>query len=214
MDDSERKRFLTLLTGIADYYSKELSAGVVGLYWQGLRQYDLVAIEKALWAHTQNPDSGQWMPKIADISKMLHGRTADQAALAWAKVDAAVRRVGTYADVVFDDGVIHRVLADMGGWTSLGAKTEDEWPFVAREFENRYRSYRMRNETPEYQPILIGTANAHNLQEGFIGQAPILIGDENVALRVRGDGTTAPLIAMRSVSELALPASRQMAMVA
>lgn len=211
MDDSQRKRFLTLLTGIADYYGKELSAGVVGLYWQGLCQYDLPAIEKALWAHTQNPDCGQWMPKIADIAKMLHGRTVDQAAQAWAKVDAAVRRVGTYADVVFDDGVIHRVLADMGGWTSLGTKTEDEWPFVAREFENRYRGYRMRNETPDYQPILIGMANAHNLQEGFVGQEPILIGNETVAQRVRVDGTTVPLIGMRSAGELALPASRHIA---
>lgn len=198
MDEFEQKRFLTVLTGIADYYNKELSTGVVGLYWQGLRQYDMEAVEKALWAHTQNPDTGQWMPKIADVIKMLQGRTTDQSAIAWAKVDSAVRHVGTYADVVFDDAITHRVLADMGGWAQLGTKNDDEWPFVAREFENRYRGYRLRNETPDYPPVLIGTANAHNAREGFARQPPILIGVEAKARRVMAAGTTGPLIGIRS----------------
>lgn len=202
MDEFEQKRFLTVLTGIADYYNKELSTGVVGLYWQGLRQYDMEAVEKALWAHTQNPDTGQWMPKIADVIKMLQGRTTDQSAIAWAKVDSAVRHVGTYADVVFDDAITHRVLADMGGWTQLGTKNDDEWPFVAREFENRYRGYRLRNEVPDYPPILIGTANAHNAREGFARQPPILIGVEAKARRVMAAGTTVPLISIRSASTM------------
>lgn len=205
MRESDEPRFITLLTGIADYYAKEISVSTIGLYWEGLRQYDLQAVEKALWAHTQNPDTGQFMPKIADVTKMLQGRTGDQAAVAWSKVDAAVRRIGTYADVVFDDPIIHRAIADMGGWTPLGVKTEDEWPFIAKEFMNRYRGYRERGEVPDYPPVLIGMANAQNGKQGFAGQPPILIGHQERAAAVMAGGTTQPLIAMRSAGELSAP---------
>jgi len=196
MVEHDKKRFVTLLTGVADYYGKELASGVIGLYWQGLKQYDIEGVEKALWAHTQNPDSGQWMPKIADVTKMLQGRTADQAALAWSKVDGAVRRVGCYADVVFDDALVHRVLHDMGGWLQLAMKTENDWPFIAREFENRYRGYRMRGEAPEYPPVMIGMANAQNGETGMALQEPVLVGDRALALQVLAGGAKQPLLTM------------------
>lgn len=201
MNESDASRFVTILTGIADYYGKALSQGVIALYWQGLRQYDFQAVEKALWQHTQDPDSGQFMPKIADVTRHLQGRTTDQSAMAWAKVDKAVRQVGTYADVVFDDAIIHRVLADMGGWIALGSKQESDWPFVAKEFENRYRGYRMRGEMPDYPPRCIGIANAYNAKENYRNQPPVLIGDELKANRVLAGGTTQPLIGIKQAGE-------------
>lgn len=197
MQPSDKKRFATLLSGVADYYGKELSNGVISLYWQGLQQYDIEAVEKALWDHTQNPDNGQFMPKIADITRAMKGRTQDQAAIAWSKVDAAVRRVGTYSDVVFDDPIIHRVVADMGGWIWFGSQLEDEWPFIANRFENMYRGYKLRGERPDYQPVLLGMANAQNQLEGFQGQPPILIGDQQKAQIVMSGGTDKPLLEMR-----------------
>jgi len=206
MVDSELPTFAQTLLAVADYYGKELSANVVDLYWNGLREYDLEAVQKALWAHARNPDTGQWMPKIADIAKVMQGRTGDQAALAWSKVNQAVRRVGTYQCVIFDDPIIHRVLADMGGWVPLGQKSEDEWPFIAREFENRYRGYKMRDEKPEYPPVLIGMANAQNSTGGFRLNPPVLIGNEEKANQVRLGGTTTPLLSMKPASDLVLQA--------
>lgn len=194
MQSTDRQRFLTVLTGVADYYKQELSPGVIALYWRGLEQFDIPAVEKALWDHTQNPDNGQFMPKIADLMRSMQGRTVDQAAVAWAKVDNAVRRVGNYADVVFDDPLIHRVIAEMGGWIWFGQQVEDEWPFIAKRFETMYRGYRVRNETPEYQPVLIGIANAQNQQNGFQGQSPILIGDVEKAKQVMRLGVNKPML--------------------
>jgi len=76
--------------------------------------------------HLMNPDTGQFLPKPADIVRMLGGRTLDRALMAWAKVDKAVRQIGTYESVVFDDALIHRVLHEMGGWVGMGQKTENE----------------------------------------------------------------------------------------
>jgi hypothetical protein len=202
MLDSELPDFSKTLLAVADYYGKELSENAMDLYWNALREYDLQAVKKALWAHARNPDTGQWMPKIADIAKVMQGRTDDQAAVAWSKVNQAVRRVGTYQCVVFDDPIIHRVLIDMGGWVYIGAKDDKEWPFVAKEFENRYRGYRMRDEMPDYPPVLIGMANAHNSQQGFRQNPPILIGDERRANTVRLGGTTAPLLGMKSLADV------------
>lgn len=205
MVDHELPDFSKTLLAVADYYGRELSENVIDLYWNGLREYDLASVKRALWAHVRNPDTGQFMPKIADVARMTQGRTDDQAAVAWSKVDQAVRRVGTYQCIVFDDPVIHRVLLDMGGWVYIGSKDENDWPFVAKEFQNRYRGYRMRDETPEYPPVLIGLANAQNGKAGFRLNPPILVGDERKAIAVRMGGTTAPLLGMKSAADV-LPA--------
>jgi hypothetical protein len=199
MQTSDKKRFLTVLTGVADYYKQELSPGVIALYWQGLKQFDIDAVEKLFWDHTQNPDNGQFMPKIADLTRGMQGRTQDQAALAWAKVDNAVRRVGNYQDVVFDDALIHRVVAEMGGWIWFGQQLEDEWPFIAKRFENMYRGYRVRAETPEYQPVLIGICSAQNQKEGFQSQAPILIGNAEKAKQVMRLGVNKPVLGIQQM---------------
>lgn len=196
MVESEKGQFATLLLGMGSYYEKELAAGVIDIYWRGLEQFDLEAVRVAFDRHMANPDSGQWMPRVADLVKMLQGRTGDQAQAAWAKVDRAVRSSpGVNATVAFDDPLIHRVLADIGGWASLGDKQEKEWPFIAKEFENRYRSYRMRGETPEYPPSLIGTIQAQNQAAGKQGANDIyLIGDQRAAIAViRGGSDNASL---------------------
>ena len=202
MQANDRNRFATLITGIADYYGKTLAGGVIELYWQGLKQYDIGAVEKALWEHTQNPDNGQFMPKIADVTRNLQGRTQDQASIAWSKVDGGVRKVGTYRDVAFDDPLIHRVIFDMGGWIGFGMKTDDDWPFVAREFENRYRGYKMRGEVPDYPSLLIGIANAQNKVEGMPGQEPIFIGAPEKVKQVYLAGTNKSLVAMNAMSDV------------
>lgn len=196
MKSTDKKEFASLMVALAEYYSREVSEGILGMYWQGLEQYDIAAIREALNRHMRNPDSGQFMPKIADIARMLGGSTQDAALQAWAKVDQAVRRVGTYADVAFDDPLIHRVLHDMGGWIAMGQKNEDEWPFVAKEFENRYRGFRMRSEAPEYPAVLTGIAGAHNRKAGYETDPPMLIGNPLKAQQVISGGTDKPLIGL------------------
>lgn len=203
MTKTDKPAFAQMMVALGEYYNREISEGLIGMYWQGLEHYDLAAIREALNRHMQNPDSGQFMPKIADISKMLGGSTQDAALRAWAKVDKAMRRIGTYADVVFDDAIIHRVLHDMGGWIALGTRTEDDWPFVAKEFENRYRGYRLQGGAREYPPVLIGIAGAHNRKAGHEPQPPMLIGDYDAAQAVMAGGTEKPLIGFASAGTAA-----------
>ena len=196
----EKRRFASLMVALADYYKQEISKGVMALYWEGLKQYDFASIEKAAWAHTQSPDeSGRWMPKISDLTKVLQGSTKDQASLAWSKVDRAIRTVGTYTDVAFDDPLIHRVIQDMGGWVHIGSKDDDAWPFVAKEFENRYRGYKMKDEKPDYPRKMVGIASSQNGAQGIqFNAGTVLIGDEQKAIAViKGGSESAAISFMR-----------------
>lgn len=194
MIESEKANFAEILYALGQYCDKDLPKGVIEIYWNGLKHLDFSAVRDAMSRHVHNPDTGQFMPKIADITRMLGGTSNDKAMVAWAKVDKAVRHIGPYRSVVFDDPIIHRVLVEMGGWISLGEKQTDDWPFVAKEFENRYRGYAMRGETPEYQPVLTGISNAHNEKEGFKTESPMLIGNAEKAQEVMRLGVDRPTI--------------------
>ena len=194
MNPQDSGKFATLIGNVYAFYRQDHSEFAINVWWQAMKPYDFSAVADALNRHCVNPDSGQFMPKPADVVKMLGGSTQDSALSAWSKVDRAVRQVGTYETVVFDDPIVHRVLHDMGGWIQLGTKTEDEWPFLRNEFVNRYRGYRMRNETPEYPKTLIGMAEAQNNQDGHKSQPPVMIGDAEAPKRVLVGGSSAPLI--------------------
>lgn len=188
MNIDEFEKFHDGMVGVMSFYGKDLSRFALDVWWSALRNYDLAAVTQAFNRWLSNPDQGQFQPKPADVIKMLSGSTQDKAFAAWAKVDRAVRSVGAYASVAFDDPIIHRVIHDMGGWVGLGQKSEDEWPFVARNFENIYRGYSARGEVPEYPQVLIGLAEAYNGQKGFKSDPPRLIGDRLKALSVMEGG--------------------------
>ena len=198
MTQDDFEKFEDLLSGVGEIYGKTLSEFALSLWWGALKNYDLAAIRNALHRHVVNPDNGQFMPKPADVVRMIGGTSTDSAMIAWTKVDKAVRQVGTWQDVVFDDPLIHRVIDDMGGWIEFGKKTEDEWPFVAKEFETRYRGYASRGITPEYKGVLTGIANANNSRHGFDCGKPVLIGDPEKARRVIQMGGDIPQMITRA----------------
>lgn len=190
MQQSDFNDFVDIIQVVAEQYGKRLSDGVIALYWQGLQDFDLAAVRDALGRHLRNTDTGQFMPKIADIIRMLQGSSQDAAFSAWTKVDKAVRQIGPYDSVVFDDPLIHKVLHDMGGWMGICEKTDEAWPHVAREFETRYRGFKARNDRVEHPAKLIGIFEAHNAKEGHKVAPPMLIGDAAKAQEVLRLGTT------------------------
>lgn len=204
IDDPETKRrFAGLMTGMSDYYRQEISKEVLSIYFKALRQFEFEDVVRATEAHMLNPDTaGSFMPKVNELAKMIQGSTTDQSALAWSKAEGAVVRVGPYQDVAFDDPIIHRVIADLGGWLWLCAQDDKAWPFIGNDFKTRYKGYRMRGETPEYQPVLIGAANAHNgIEAPAFRFKPVLIGDQEKCAQVMKSGSTAPLISMKPAAD-------------
>ncbi len=188
--DNDMQLFAETMTAIAEVYGKPLSQGMLEIYWTVLSRYPIETVVQALHWHIANPDVGQFLPKPADIVRTIEGTSGDAAATAWAQLDRAVRRIGTWRDVVFPDPLIHRVVYDMGGWVGFGDKSEDEWPFVAKDFQARYRAYRSRGMVPEYPPKLIGRANRGNGAAGYALEPPAYAGPEELCRRVEQGGQT------------------------
>jgi hypothetical protein len=184
LKQSDKQKFIDLLGGVYALYRADLSPQVVEIWWRALAAYDIAAVSEALTKHAMNPDTGQFVPKPADVVRMLGGTTKDAAILAWARADQAVRSIGSWTTVVFDDPIIMRVIEDLGGWVWLCEQTEREWPFVEKRFCDHYRVYRGRGEVPEHPRKLPGRTDIANVANGFPDMQPALIGDPWVCGRV------------------------------
>lgn len=203
MTERDFEMFCEMLRGVYSYYGKDLSDATIDIWWGGCKHIELQAFRDALNRHVMNPDTGQFVPKIADVVKMSEGSTGDSAARAWTLVDQAVRSVGPYRSVTFDDRLTMRVLYDMGGWLAVCNKKDDEWPFVAKEFQTRYKGYRIRSETPDCPTHLIGIAEHENVKSGKPTEPVMLIGNPDKARAIRHGTGLLPAGTAKSYLQLA-----------
>jgi hypothetical protein len=175
--------FAQVMVGLGELYGKPVSETLIDLYWAALKRFEITAIRRAVHTHINNPDVGQFMPKPADIVRYLEGSGNAKALQAWSKVTYAIKQVGCYETIVFDDALIHAVIQDMGGWIELCKGSDRALSFRAHEFEKRYGGY-LLHEPVAYPRQLTGQFEADNGIKGFESKQPILIGDEHRALQV------------------------------
>ncbi len=88
----------------------------------------------------------KFMPSIAEIREQVLGTTTNnleaQALQAWAKVQYAIRKAGSYRSVVFDDPVIHHAISIQGGWRHLCSEiTDDEMKFYRPQWLKAYQAF-------------------------------------------------------------------------
>lgn len=166
-------RFGRALMAAAELYGKDLSDAVIALWWSLLSGYTVEQVERALHECLRSPDHGQYMPKPADVIRAIEGTTQDRSMQAWGKVVDAMRGVGAYRSVAFDDIAIHAAISDMGGWPHVCRQSVDEIQFLQRRFCDAYRAAQGR-PAPGYLP---GEFEAENKLRGFDAEPPVLVGD-------------------------------------
>jgi len=191
------KAFTERLAAVYAFYGKPFSRQILSVWWGALRNYDDAAVADALNRHATDPDRGQFLPRPADLVRLMAGSTQDAALIAWSRVERAIRSVGIYQSVVFEDAITHAVIADMGGWMKLCGVIEDELPFRAKEFENRYRGYRVRGVLDSYPRHLPGLAESQNGAGGFKTGPPIMVGDERRCQAVYAGGSAKHAIGLK-----------------
>lgn len=209
MKPTEQKAFFELLADVMSLYSKEITPFIARIFWESLMRFDFDDVSRAFTVHAQDPDHGQFAPKIADIIRQLEGSTQTQGMRAWSKVERALRSVGQYQSVAFDDPLIHAVIDGMGGWVALCLTAVDQLPFRAREFERSYSAFRLRREMPSYPSHLVGRAESENRMRGYAIAATVLIGDPQRALLVIEKGSTGPALRVTHAGAVAEKAVKQ-----
>lgn len=187
MKPTDMPAFAKLWTRLGLRYGKALSEYLIESYWQELQAYDFSEIKEAVRAHLLNPDRGQFFPQSADIVRYILGDTETQALRAWSKVNKAIRHIGSYQSVVFDDARIHAVIDDMGGWIYFCRADEHQLPFQAKEFQKRYAGY-VLHPPLVYPRLLTGRTAWQNSQYGHPEPDPILIGNSEKAQLVSQQG--------------------------
>lgn len=206
MERSDFDRFGMALSACAELYGKTVSEGAMSLWWQVLQRFDIDAVERAFCEAVESPDSGQFMPRPADLVKRLEGTSADRSLIAWGKVLDAMQRVGAYQSVVFDDGAIHGAISDMGGWAAICRSETDELPFTQKRFCDLHRAYSARPDMP-YPARLVGDHELHNAPRGYSVAPPMLIGDAQRAQAVERLGSVGPKTAITAAD--AVPAVKR-----
>jgi hypothetical protein len=187
MAPHDKPEFVELLTQVLGFYGQAVSPFAVGVWWQACQGVELEQLRRALSAHALDPDRGRWAPKPADIVRQLVGTAADRSLVAWGKVMDAVRRVGAYQSVAFDDGAIHAAIVDMGGWPAVCRSEVDDLPFLQKRFTDLHRAYSARADTA-WPARLAGDHETTNALNGRPVDPPALVGDAEKAQRVMALG--------------------------
>lgn len=77
MHEADKREFAKLLNATAAYYDRKLVPETVAIYWAGLADLTLDQVRGALNVHAQDPQAGQYMPKIADIRRAIESNRDD-----------------------------------------------------------------------------------------------------------------------------------------
>ena len=187
MIEQDFEQFTTAIRGLGEMYNRQASSQLIAMYWQSLKQYDYNTVSKAVQRHYSDPEKSPFFPKPGDIILWIDGGMEDRSQLAWAKVERAVRVVGPYQSVVFDDAVIHAVIEQMGGWPKLCNQPDNrELKFAGIAFTKLYRANR---NTKDFPAKLCGIADSENQLRGSKASAPVLIGNSSQAQQVLVSGS-------------------------
>lgn len=207
MTERDFDEFVALMEGIfCEVYQRRAPGDfVIQIWWTAFEGNSLQDIRAALQAHILDAETGQYLPKPADIKRHLDGTMQDQAMVAWGKVREAIRLHGGYYSVAFDDPVIHACLRDMGGWINLCHKsTESDLKFAANDFSKRYRAYAGQGTSLAFAPVLIGVFDAENQSSGYKADKPRLIGERHVAKAISRSASMAEIQAIKHRAPLRL----------
>ncbi|WP_218813543.1 DUF6475 domain-containing protein [Rickettsiella endosymbiont of Dermanyssus gallinae] len=191
MTDDDKKEFLEWLTLLAESFNRKVSTLLVETYWQCLCPYPLAQVKTAILDTLRNPDRELWrMPIAAELIALIQGDSRQFAQNAWMQVIHAIRTIGRYNSVVFDNTITHCVIRDMGGWIYLCQQSEKTLSFLRKDFIKRYRKYHA-NPSIHHPCTLIGSLEHDNAARGFSHSKPDpkLVGDPKLALAVYKSGS-------------------------
>lgn len=170
----DKTKFVELMAGLSQLYDKELSQFALDIYYDILKNYDYIQIEKAVKQVVANNKYNS-IPKPAEILEYLEGTRDDKALVAWLQVMEAVTKGGYYASIEFADNIIPHCINEIGGWQFFCCSQKDELPFIQKRFMDLYRLFLKRGVKDN--PRLIGFLEGRNKERGFTHIiAPIRIG--------------------------------------
>ena len=178
MTPADAQSFSRMMVLVAEQYGKAMSPDLIAFYFDGLAHLPIETVRAALNKHVRNTDTGQFMPKVADVIRACEGKSEDVAYAALVELQGAFSSVGAWGSVEFTDPITRAVVRDMGGWPELCGRDAEEWAqFGSKDFMRRYRILKERADVdaPTYLPGLF-ERNPNGTME-----KPVVIGKPRAA---------------------------------
>lgn len=159
MHELERVAFAEAMRDVAAYYDRKLPNPVLAMYWSGLSDLPLDAVKRALNRHVQDPQAGQFMPKIADIRRQVEAGRPDDGHVgpdeAWA---LAIQARSEDASVVWTDLIAAAFFAAALPLLDVGDKIAARRAFLER-YGKDLAAARARGDAPRWH--LSGGTDSH-----------------------------------------------------
>lgn len=167
MDLSDQPAFLDLIEGLALTFKTKVSKALLSAYWMGLSDLPFDQVKAAC---IRALVGCKFMPVPREIRDLAGIMGPDQKAIiAWNAVKRAIREVGSYRSVTFDDPAINAAIRSLGGWPRVcGTESEELDKWTSKEFQRLYRelgALPLGQDLTRYLPGIFETAGGLTLEQ-------------------------------------------------
>ncbi len=186
MQHQDRPRFANLMKAIGETFGNAApSKEKMELYFKVLSDLSIEQVESAVYFILNTRTITSTFPVPGEIRAALSGGKS-AAMIALDKAERAVERYGVYESVVFDDPVIHMVIAAMGGWKHFCCPSEygdnQEWHWKQKQFIELYETF-SKNPRANCPMVLIGIGDTEYYRDGKTIQIqPNIVGNKDQAM--------------------------------
>lgn len=180
MEISDQEKFAKMWAAVRnDVYDKPVSGTGLNLIFNTLKRFSIEQVREAIQLHVNDTQNGNFPITPAHVVAQIEGRGDERAGAAWRKLYGAIGSIGNYADVVFEDPIVHAIVDNEGGWVHVSLMTEEELKFMQARFNKQYTAYVSKSGQFEYPRVLRGSTNADRAAKGLELIAPETVGDRD-----------------------------------
>jgi len=156
------ENFRKALITFAKLYGREMDDDLMRLYWEAIKTIPDADFSKicAEIAASFKPTTACPFPTPAHFLELTgqHGDAAAQ--LAIAAIKTALKVVGTYQSVDFEDRAIHATVEAFGGWVALGQWDLKEWDINHARVAAYYKAAQTQDSGPDHLTGLLEAQNS------------------------------------------------------
>lgn len=142
MNESDKKHFQSIMVGAGELYSKEITKPLLQIYFQALQSYGIDQISSAFTAHMVDTKHGTFMPKPADLVRLIDAdkpKPDDKARIAWMAIRDSFS--GYYPKgFKLEDKIAMAAMKSIGGRSAVGMCDNSKIGFLEKQFIDSYKT--------------------------------------------------------------------------
>lgn len=165
-----RETFKNGIAGMCELFGHELSKASARLYYEAVKDLTDDEFNQAV-GRVIRTRKFRNLPMPGELISSISEDPDIAASMALARVEKAMREIGAYKSVIFEDPAITATISVFdGAWTGICAMPEQEWKFARKDFLRLYKGFIGRRMN--VQERLIGIEEHQNSQAGYLDRIP------------------------------------------